>query len=94
MTLLTEAMVSTFAKLCEELEADSLRQRTAPMPRKLSPRAQLSKRYGVTDETIRRWRLDPAKAFPKPATVISNREYFDDDELKAWEATQQQTTIA
>ena len=55
------------------------------MPRQLTPNARLPGRYDVCDETIRRWKADPELAFPKAAAVINGREYFDDDELQAWE---------
>ena len=55
------------------------------MPRQLTPNARLPGRYGVSDETIRRWKADPKLDFPKPAAVINDREYFDDDQLQAWE---------
>jgi hypothetical protein len=55
------------------------------MPRRLIPNAKLRVRYDSSDETIRRWKADPKLDFPKPAAVINGREYFDDDELQAWE---------
>jgi hypothetical protein len=56
------------------------------MGRTLIPNAKLGDRYRVSGETIRRWKADPRLQFPKPAAVINDREYFDDDELQAWEA--------
>jgi hypothetical protein len=56
------------------------------MGRTLIPNAKLPDRYDVSDETIRRWKADPGLRFPKPAALINNREYFDDDELQAWES--------
>ena len=55
------------------------------MGRTLTPNAKLPGRYRVSDETIRRWKADPGLGFPKPAAVIKSREYFDEDELQAWE---------
>ena len=55
------------------------------MGRTLTPNAKLGDRYRVSDETIRRWKADPGLGFPKPAAVINSREYFDEDELQAWE---------
>ena len=55
------------------------------MGRTLIPNAKLGDRYRVSDETIRRWKADPGLGFPKPAAVINSREYFDEDELQAWE---------
>jgi hypothetical protein len=56
------------------------------MGRTLIPNAKLPGRYDVSDETVRRWKADPGLGFPKPAALINNREYFDDDELQAWES--------
>jgi hypothetical protein len=56
------------------------------MGRTLIPNAKLPGRYRVSDETIRRWKVDPGLRFPKPAALINNREYYDDDELQAWES--------
>jgi hypothetical protein len=56
------------------------------MGRTLIPNAKLPDRYHVCDETVRRWKADPGLRFPKPAALINNREYFDDDELQAWES--------
>jgi hypothetical protein len=51
---------------------------------KLIPRARLPQQYGVTDETIRRWRLSPKLNFPKPAAIINGREYYDETEIAEW----------
>jgi hypothetical protein len=56
---------------------------------KLVPNALLAPRYGVTDATIKRWRLKASLNFPKPAAHINGRDYFSEDELEAWEASQQ-----
>jgi len=63
------------------------------MGRTLTPNSKLPDRYRVSDETIRRWKADPRLHFPKPAAVINNRAYFDEDDLQAWEQHRLQPPI-
>ena len=55
------------------------------MTRRLVPNAKLRDRYQKSGERIRQWKRDPKMNFPKPAAVIADREYYDEDELVAWE---------
>ena len=50
-----------------------------------TPNSRLPIRYGVSRETIWRWKRDPRVGFPKPAAVINGIEYFDDDKLDEYD---------
>ena len=52
--------------------------------KKLLPRRETCKRYGVCARTVKRWELDPELNFPPP-TVINNRNYDHEDRLGAWD---------
>ena len=58
--------------------------------KRLIPNKRLAKRYGVTRETVWRWKQDPDLNFPKAAAVINDIEYFDVDELDEYD----QATVA
>jgi hypothetical protein len=53
--------------------------------KRLRPNSRLPERYGVSRETIFRWKRNPRVGFPKPAAVINGIEYFDDDELDEYD---------
>lgn len=51
----------------------------------LIPRAELKRRYGVSEMTI--WRLEKAGKLPKPAAIINRRKLYRLADLEAWEAS-------
>ena len=55
--------------------------------KRLIPNSRLPERYGVTRETVWRWKRDQRLNFPKPAAVINDIEYFDLDVLDEYDAT-------
>jgi hypothetical protein len=45
----------------------------------------LCRRYGVSEQSIWRWRRDPALGFPKVALHINGRNYWKLGDLIKWE---------
>jgi predicted DNA-binding transcriptional regulator AlpA len=69
-------------------------QATSTMPAPANPpdlimAARLSKRLGVSDVTLWRWRHDERAGFPK-GRLINRRVYFPWHEVAAWLERQQQ----
>ncbi len=64
------------------------------MPRQLVPNSKLPQRYGVTRECLFRWKMDAALDFPKAALVIKGREFFDEEDLLAWEESRREEVAA
>jgi predicted DNA-binding transcriptional regulator AlpA len=54
---------------------------------------EVQRRYSVTKMTIHRWLADPRMGFPRPRK-INNRNYFDEAELDAWDATRERRGAA
>ena len=50
------------------------------------PGPQVSRRYGIDQRSLHRWRNDPALNFPA-AMIVHGRTFFALDELEAWEKT-------
>jgi hypothetical protein len=53
--------------------------------RKLQPRRETCRRYGVCDRTVARWESSPDLGFPRP-TVINGRKYDNPDDLDVFDA--------
>jgi hypothetical protein len=64
------------------------------MARQLIPNSKLPQRYGSTREAIFRWKRDPELNFPKPAMTINGRDFYDEEDLNAWEDSQREETAA
>ncbi len=47
---------------------------------------QTTRRYGIDNRSLHRWRNDPKLKFPV-AMVVNGRTFFDVDELERWEKT-------
>ena len=50
------------------------------------PGPQVSRRYGIDQRSLHRWRNDPELNFPA-AMIVHGRTFFALDELEAWEKT-------
>ena len=64
-----------------------------PKARRLATSRQLADHYKKTSRTFLRWMADPALNFPRPALVIHGRNYWDWDDIEAWEAAQRHRPI-
>ena len=64
------------------------------MTRQLIPNSKLTQRYGSTREAIFRWKKDPALKFPKPAMTLNGRDFYDEEELTAWEESRRESETA
>ena len=64
------------------------------MARLLLPNSKLPARYSCTRECLFRWKQDPELNFPKAALVIKGREFFDEDDLLAWEESRREGVSA
>jgi predicted DNA-binding transcriptional regulator AlpA len=66
-----------------------VKELTAAPPPDLIMAARLSKRLGVSDVTLWRWRHDERTGFPK-GRLINRRVYFPWHEVTAWLERQQE----
>jgi hypothetical protein len=53
--------------------------------KKLLPGPLVDERYHITGRTRNRWKKDPKLNFPKPASVINGREYYNEADLDAFD---------
>lgn len=53
--------------------------------KKLKPKPDVARDFGVTTRSIDRWIKDQSLGFPRPVK-INSRCYFDADALEAWKA--------
>ena len=54
----------------------------------LLPGTVVDRRYGICSRTRARWKNNPDLNFPKPAMSVNGREYYDENQLIAWERSQ------
>lgn len=61
---------------------------------RLLPGPAVDARYGICSRTRARWKNSPDLNFPKPAMSVNGREYYDENQLVAWERSRNTSSRA